>query len=435
MHFPTPALAPGRAFGERMAGMAGLLSLLSALALAGAPVTDEGDAELEVPSRLTAPPLGRAAPFPSDGDLLAAAKPGDDGRLVVERDGQREVLTIDPALQQQLTAILHSYQTPWAAVVAMDPATGRVLAMAEHSEVAPGLRGLCTRPLYPAASIFKIVTASALLEAGVSPEEQLCSHAGRRTVSEDLLEDSPLDRCCATVTGALATSANVIFAKLTARYLDPERLRAKARAFHFNQPLQFPVPAEPSLAAIPDETYGLSLAGAGFGDVYLSPLHGAALAAVAATGGLWRAPVLYEREVELPRPPERVLSPEVARQLADMLAQTVESGTARRIFHERGFGLPDAVGKTGSLADKRPFRDYTWFVGYAPKEHPRIAVAAVIVNDPYWRIRATWLGREAMRLYLTRPLNALLPAAQPAAKTTASAPAAAQASPAAAATP
>lgn len=60
--------------------------------------------------------------------------------------------------------------------------------------------------------------------------------------------------------------------------------------------------------------------------------------------------------------------------------------------------MQGAVGKTGSLADKKPFRDYSWFVGFAPKEDPKIAVAAVIVNDPKWRIRATWLGREAMRL-------------------------------------
>ena len=62
--------------------------------------------------------------------------------------------------------------------------------------------------------------------------------------------------------------------------------------------------------------------------------------------------------------------------------------------------MPGAVGKTGSLADKKPFRDYTWFVGYAPKENPQVAVAALIVNDYVWRIRAPWLAREAMRLYL-----------------------------------
>jgi cell division protein FtsI/penicillin-binding protein 2 len=75
-------------------------------------------------------------------------------------------------------------------------------------------------------------------------------------------------------------------------------------------------------------------------------------------------------------------------------------GTARRIFHERGFRVIDAVGKTGSLADRHPFRDYSWFIGYAPKTDPQIAVSALVVNGPKWRIRATWLAREAMRLYL-----------------------------------
>jgi cell division protein FtsI/penicillin-binding protein 2 len=93
---------------------------------------------------------------------------------------------------------------------------------------------------------------------------------------------------------------------------------------------------------------------------------------------------------------------DVAEQVTAMMEQTVTSGTAHRIFAERGMRVPGAVGKTGSLADKRPFRDYTWFVGFAPKDAPKIAVAAVIVNDPLWRIRATWLGREAMRLYLDR---------------------------------
>ena len=97
-----------------------------------------------------------------------------------------------------------------------------------------------------------------------------------------------------------------------------------------------------------------------------------------------------------------MLSPEVQRNLAGMLEQTVTNGTARRIFRERAFRVEGAVGKTGTLADKNPFRDYSWFIGFAPKDNPRVAVAAVIVNDPLWRIRATWLGREAMRLALDR---------------------------------
>jgi peptidoglycan glycosyltransferase len=372
--------------------------LLPAQAPAEVPL-DEGG--LDMPPRLTAPPLSRVTPLPPEHDLLArAVRVGD--RFAAPVAGALEPLTIDPRLQGELEALLEKYETPYAAVVAMEPGTGRVLAMAEHSAAAPGLRGLATRALYPAASVFKIVTAAALLDVGVAPGEVLCARGGKRKVKAAQLEDSERDVRCLTFSRALATSANVIFAKFTSRYLDPGKLKAVARAFHFNVPFRFPVPADVSLAAVPDETYPLALTGAGFGDVYLSPLHGVALAAVAANKGVWRAPVLLERDVSAAPPTERVVSEQVAAQLTAMLEETVTEGTARRVFSERGMRVPGAVGKTGSLADKAPFRDYTWFVGFAPKEAPRVAVAAVIVNEARWRIRATWLGREAMRLFFSR---------------------------------
>jgi cell division protein FtsI/penicillin-binding protein 2 len=86
-----------------------------------------------------------------------------------------------------------------------------------------------------------------------------------------------------------------------------------------------------------------------------------------------------------------------------MMAETVRMGSARRLFHQRGYALRDAAGKTGSLSDKHPvFRDYTWFVGFAPRENPKVAVAAVVVNGFRWRIKGTYVGREALRMALKR---------------------------------
>lgn len=355
---------------------------------------------LAVPPRLTAPPLATCQSLPKEQDWIAAARKREDGKYVVSRDGAERVLTLDAELQDKLQQILRQYETPYGAVVAMEPASGRVLAMAEHSSQEPGLRGLTTRAVFPAASIFKIVTASALLEAGVGPGAPECFHGGKRRISEKLLADSSRDRRCYSLSTALARSANAVFAKLTFKHLSSEQLRAAAESFHFNRPWEFPVPTETSLAAIPEDPLGLASAGSGFGDVYLSPLHGAAIAASIANFGQWRNPTLVEGETATARPPEQVVSDFVARELADMLEETVTSGTARRIFRERGFRVQSAVGKTGSLADRHPYREYSWFIGFAPKESPRVSVAAVIVNGAKWRIRATWLGREAMRLYL-----------------------------------
>ncbi|MGQ0506866.1 MAG: penicillin-binding transpeptidase domain-containing protein [Myxococcaceae bacterium] len=354
-----------------------------------------------VPKRSVEAPIATAKSLSRDADIIGRARKVG-GVYVVRENGRDEPLTLEPALQDQLTSVLRSYQTPYAAIVALDPKTGRVLAMAEHSERNPALRGLTTKAIYPAASIFKIVTASALLEAGLSPDQTECFHGGKRRLSEKLLKDSQRDGRCMTLAAALGASANVIFAKLTQRHLTAAVLRKVAEKFGFNRPMPFSVPADVSMAAIPETPFELASTGAGFGDVYLSPLHGALLAAVAANAGEWRPPVLFEKDVA-GSTPRKVLTPAVASKLTEMLEETVTTGTARRIFRERGFRVRGAVGKTGTLADRNPFRDYSWFVGFAPKDNPQIAVAAVIVNEPKWRIRATYVAREAMRLYLENP--------------------------------
>ncbi|MGZ6131568.1 MAG: penicillin-binding transpeptidase domain-containing protein [Myxococcaceae bacterium] len=367
---------------------------------APAPVADAEPAPpapLTVPSRAKTPPLATVRPLAPADDLLRRAR-REGSRYVVDGPEGETALTIVPGLQESLSRTLAEYQTPWAAVVVLEPSTGRVLAMVEHSEAAPGLRGLPVKAVFPAASIFKLVTASALLEEGVTPADESCYHGGKRNVSESLLTDTSRDRQCVSLSEALGRSANVVFAKLTHRYLDPDKLRAAAELFRFNRPIPFAIPTDPSLAAVPDDPLELARTGAGFGDVFLSPLHGALIASVAANHGLWRAPILLERDLASAPDPERILSEERAAALTGMMEETVTHGTARRFFRLRE--LRGAVGKTGSLADRNPFRDYSWFVGFAPKDAPRIAVAAVVVNEPRWRIRAPWLAREAMRLGL-----------------------------------
>ncbi|MFN0062248.1 MAG: penicillin-binding transpeptidase domain-containing protein [Myxococcaceae bacterium] len=348
----------------------------------------------EIPRRAN-PPLAKAAP---GAPLFHKEK----NQYVAEVAGEWEALTLDVTLQEKLQALLERHDAPYAVAVAIEPSTGRVLAMAEHSAVSPAVRGLSVRALFPAASVFKIVTAAALLEAGVSPGDEACYFGGKRRISERHLKDSPRDRRCASLADALGHSTNGVFAKLTHRHLAAEDLKRWAAAFHFNRTIDFPLPLDESLAAVPEDALGLAETGAGFGDVWLTPLHGALIAAVAANGGLWRAPVVLQRDVLVDAPAERVLSEAQAAQLTEMLEVTVTQGTARRVFRERGHRVAGAVGKTGSLADHQPFRDYSWFVGFAPKDAPKVAVATVVVNGPRWKIRAPYLAREAMRFSLER---------------------------------
>jgi cell division protein FtsI/penicillin-binding protein 2 len=260
---------------------------------------------------------------------------------------------------------------------------------------------LRARPL--AASIFKIVTAAALLESGVDPGEEVCYHGGKHRLSPRLLQDDPRrDRRCMTLERAFGFSANVVFAKLADRTLSPELLRAQAERFYFNASIPFEGAVEPSPAEVPEDRFGLANAAAGFGDVRMSPLHAALLAAVIANGGVLAPPRIVEATegapAPLPLPATRVVDEEVAAQLAEMMRATVTEGTGRRVFRRpppqlRGVAV---AGKTGSLFDRNPLRDWSWFVGYAPAEAPQVVVATVIMNGPKWRVRAPWVAREAL---------------------------------------
>jgi len=329
------------------------------------------------------------------------------GRYVASYGSGRAVLTLDPRLQARLERTLAEAASPYAATVLLDPRTGRVLAMAEASREAPDrAAGLSLRAASPAASIFKIVTAAALLEEGFTPEEPICYHGGRHRLDPKLLaDDARRDHACLPLAAAFGHSANVVFAKLADRGLSAERLRAVAERFLFNVPIPFVSPVEPSRAVIPEDRFGLANAAAGFGEVRLSALHAALVGAVVANRGVlvppWTVDLVEGGEIPPAEEPVRVVDERVAEQLGAMMRETVSRGTATRAFARPPRGLKGVAvaGKTGSLNEKAPFRDHSWFVGYAPAEDPQVVVATVVVNGPLWRVRAPWVAREALAAF------------------------------------
>jgi cell division protein FtsI/penicillin-binding protein 2 len=352
--------------------------------------------------------LAEAAPTPPELPIRIGEIALDEasGRYVAPLGNGRARLTLDPRLQERLEGALDTYRVPWGATVLIEPATGRILALAEHSRAEPGRRGLPLAALAPAASIFKLVTAAALLEQGIQPDEEVCYHGGKRRLAPRLLADDPRrDHRCTTLVSAFGHSTNVVFAKLAGRGLDADRLRATAERFLFNTEIPFAHPVEVSRAVIPEDDFGLAETAAGFGPVKLSPLHAALLAAIVANDGVLVPPVIIDgvEGGDLPPSgdPRRVIDETVAAELARMMRSTVTEGTARRAFaRARGplRGIPVA-GKTGSLANAEPYRDYSWFVGYAPADRPQVAIATVVVNERLWHARAPTVAREALEAY------------------------------------
>jgi len=351
---------------------------------------------------------GAAPPSPEELRLSEMGLDAEGGRYVAPLGRGRAVLTLVPQLQGRIEKMLADHRVPWAAAVLVEPATGRVLAMAEHSQRQPGARGLSLQARAPAASVFKIVTSSALLARGFEPGAEVCYHGGHHRVRPGNLADDPRrDRRCLSLSSALGHSANVVFAKLADRALNAELLRSEAERLLFNASIPFPQPVEISRADIPQDPFALATTAAGFGQVRLSPLHGALLAAIVANGGVFVAPEVVASTDGSPPPPRpaprRVLEERVAAALSEMMRTTVTEGTARQVFRERRARSPlkglTVAGKTGSLSEPSPFRDYSWFVGFAPVERPQVAFAVLVENERAWRVKAPAVAREALRAW------------------------------------
>jgi peptidoglycan glycosyltransferase len=325
-------------------------------------------------------------------------------------------LTLDAELQREAARLLDGRN---GAAVLIEVETGRVLAMASEPSFDPNalfavteagsadsaayFEGLLVdpdRPLVQRAtlgqftpgSIFKVVTAAASIEAGFSTPDTVFEDdgsldvQGRVIVENDNRPDAAVTEY--TLTEALAYSLNVVFAQVGLA-LGDERLTEYAAAFGFDGEVPFDLPVAPSqLASSPDFLESLpALAETAFGQgqLLVSPLHMAVLAAGIANDGTMMRPYLVERvstragETTRSADPEvwrTPISEETAAQVETMMVASVETGIAS------GAQIPGlrVGGKTGTAETGEGTPPHAWFIGFAGDPEPRYAVSVVIEN-------------------------------------------------------
>ncbi|MBI5968466.1 MAG: penicillin-binding protein [Deltaproteobacteria bacterium] len=341
-----------------------------------------------------------------------------EGKYIEDRESYRFVYTVGPALQASVSEVLRGHRPPFSAFVAIEPKTGKVLALADYSRDCPEFAGLWQRATYPAASVFKLVTAAGALEKGLLSYDSPLSFRGNlyRLGPQKLARSSKRDRRT-NFDEALGKSNNVVFGRVASTLLGSQALRQCSEAFGFNHSIQFDFPLDMSKAFIPERPYDLARCGAGFGEVTLNPLHAAMIAASIANGGIMMRPYLIEEIIDESGEKVYAAKPEVLAQpisaktalgLSRMMRRTVDDGTASKIFRRYGKDLLKKVsicGKTGSLSGDNPPGIYDWFVGFAPGEDPQIAFSAMVINHDRWRIKAAFVAQEALKTFFRQPSN------------------------------
>jgi cell division protein FtsI/penicillin-binding protein 2 len=359
--------------------------------------------------------LDNAQGFQLAADFLQAAHFAN-GRLQASLpDGGTIVYAINQELQERVEKVMRSCRVPYGVFVAIEPKSGRILAMAAHSEADPGwVRNSFYNP-YPMASLFKIVTTAAALEQKKVSPNTMFAFRGKLTSENPRYwyvkpgkhnQQMQLDV-------ALGKSANPVFGRLASDVVGRDGIVSYAERFGFNQVLLPGTSLKPSSATSPQTDTELKLMGAGLcHEVKISPLHAATMMAAIANDGVMMLPSLTQEitngkgeTVFTPqsRPLRSLVSPATAGQLSRMLTTTVNSGTSRKAFHDRRgrarLASLNIAAKTGSINGKEPVGHYSWFAAYAPADDPQIALAALVINQDKWKIKATYLGEQALEAF------------------------------------
>jgi peptidoglycan glycosyltransferase len=324
--------------------------------------------------------------------------------------GSNVELTLDADVQRAAYDALGDLQ---GAVIAIEPATGRVLAMvtspsydtnllASHDtdEVNTLYEALEADPadplsnraiagnLNPPGSTFKLVVASAALASGrYTPESTLPNPGSYQLPQSSTVIFNASGGACGpgdtvTIADALRLSCNIPFAELAVE-LGDTAIREEAEKYGFNASFALPLESTPSSYPRALDAPQTALTGFGQGQVTATPLQMAMVSAGIANEGVVMNPRMVDQVIGADLSVQQTfddtafgtaLDAGLAAQMVTMMVANVNDGAASGA---RIDGV-DVGGKTGT-AENGSSQPYTlWFTGFAPAENPEVAVAVVV---------------------------------------------------------
>ncbi|MCK0439045.1 penicillin-binding protein 2 [Gordonia alkaliphila] len=395
--------------------------------------------------------------YGADRGLEAAEGPflsGSDDRLFTQRfadmfsgrdpRGGNVVTTIDPRLQTTAFDALRSGQCDGVcrgAVVALEPATGKILAMVSTPSYDPNslatqdfaaaerswneltdedmpsrMTNRAIDELYPPGSTFKVVTTATGLAAGLSPNTRLTAAPTFPLPDSSASLPNNNGEACPGSTGgtvsltqAFEYSCNTAFAQLVTEKLPGNPFDAfigTAKKFGVGEnPPGIPMHvASSTVGDLGDDKAALAQSSIGERSVRVTALQNAVIAATVANGGIRMRPYLVDKlqtadlrtvSTTTPSSVNRPISAEEADSIAEMMVKSEQQ------TYQSQSGI---ASKTGTTDPNRSGSAYAWYIAFAPSSNSRIAVAVVVENgnqgaESYGGVIAAPIGRAVLNAY------------------------------------
>ncbi len=329
------------------------------------------------------------------------------GQLSPRPVGDDVYTTLDPKAQRLAVQGLAGRT---GSVVALDPRTGAVLAMYanptyDNNNPDPKacanpacLLNNSTQAAWPPGSTFKVVTAAAAIDSGMYTPNSVINGNSPKTISGvPLQNDNNQSFGDITLTKALTFSVNTVFAQV-AEHVGRRTMTDYMKRFGFYAKPPLDYPSAQIRASVPIDPHGhpyppasgnedIGRIGIGQGGLLVTPLQMAMVAAAVANGGKLMTPHMTDKVVDPdgrtvktidPTVYQQVMKPSTAQALSQMMRRVVEEGTGQ----PAQLGGISVAGKTGTASIGATGSGLTqpWFIGFAPANDPKVAVAATVAQ-------------------------------------------------------
>ena len=350
-------------------------------------------------------------------------------KIINEISGQKNpadnvVTTLNANLQQVAHDALGERE---GAVVAIEPSTGKVLAMVSKPDYDPNslvdnyqdiisdenskvLLNQSTQGLFVPGSIFKIVTSLAYLRSGGDPDNYSYYCDGSISVNSD--DGDSYIKCYGgeehgqvDLLESFAESCNSSFANLGLS-ISVDKMNEVANSLLFNQalPTKFTTAKSQFGLSSTDSQWQIGATAIGQGNTTISPIHATMIVSAIANGGTLMEPYVIDEvqntegnavEKYEPESCGALVSSSEASRLTEMMKAVVSEGTGYKLSG-RDYSV---AGKTGT-AEVVGRGNNAWFVGFAPADDPKIAICVLVEDAGTASSEAVPIAGEILDAYL-----------------------------------
>ncbi len=311
----------------------------------------------------------------------------------VIRSHSYENTSLIDSMCHDLELVMKNHSVPYGAVIVADCRNGEILGIAEYSHRGY-FKGEYINKYLVCSSLFKIVTLSGAIGKGLYKPDSKVKYFGSMYSELDnyhVLRKKALPNY-SSIRNAMAKSNNPAFAEI-GLVMGEKNILEYGDKLLFNKTVLRGMNTG-YIEEISSQN-GIAKLSAGLDFSYTTVFHQLMIAMMLGNNGELMVPKINCSDSAIKK---RILSETTVDYVMKTMKETVISGTSGKIFRDFGNIAENTYAKTGSLYGYSPEGFYNWFMGIYKGNKTNYAVISVIVNDPIWEIKASYMGLKAIQL-------------------------------------